>query len=97
MPIYRPPRLQAAQAKRAADLEVDEAFVRRERRRALMIASASCFGGMLIGLAVMAWGLHINDVQLGRSVFMSGVLGGHAIILFVLARFYVVGERRGWW
>lgn len=45
----------------------------------------------------MAWGLHVNDQQLGRSLIYAGLFGGHAIVLFVLARFYVVGEQRGWW
>jgi acyl-CoA thioesterase len=97
MTVSRSPSARAAQARRAANLEVDEQFVRRERWRALLVACASCFGGMVVGLALMAWGLHVNDVPLGRSLFFTGLLGGHAIILFVLARFYVVGEQRGWW
>ncbi len=97
MPPYRPPELEAHRARRAADLEADEVVIRREHRRALLVASAACLGGMCVGLAVMAVGLHVNDRELGQSLVYSGLLGGHAIVLFVLARFYIVGEQRGWW
>lgn len=97
MPPYRPPGIVAQRERRAAELKVDEAYVRREHRRALWISSASCLGGMLAGLALMAWGFHVNDRELGQSLMFAGLFGGQAIVLFVLARFYVVGERNGWW
>jgi hypothetical protein len=82
---------------RAAELARDEREVRRDVRRAFIAAIAGCALWLLAGLGLMAWAFHTTDPQLGQAALLGGLIVGNAGITVTLARYYVRGERHGWW
>jgi hypothetical protein len=82
---------------RAAELARIEREVATDVRRAFVAALAGCVVSLLAGLALMAWALHTTDPQLGEAAFLGGLIVGYAGITVTLARYYLRGERDGWW
>ena len=82
---------------RAAQLEHEERITRREVRGAFVRTLLGCFAWLALALLPMGWALHTTDPQLGHAAFLGGMMVGYGGITFTLARYYVVGEERGWW
>lgn len=82
---------------RAAELARDEHLTERDVRRALALTIVGCFVWLLVGLALIGWALHTMDVELGEIAFLGGLIVGYAGMATTLARYYLRGERSGWW
>lgn len=82
---------------RAAELERDERETRRDIRRAFAAVIAACFFWLGAGLTFMGWGFHTMDRDLGETLLLSGLLVGYTGIAVTLGRYYLRGEREGWW
>ena len=82
---------------RAAELEADERETRREVRRAFAAAVGGCIVSVLGAVIPMAWALHTSDPGLGAIGFLAGPIIGYSGITFTLARYYLRGEKNGWW
>ena len=93
MPIHSP----KSPKERAAELERDERETRRDVRRAFASAVGGCIVSAVVGLVPMAWALHTSDPGLGEIGFLAGPIIGYSGITIALARYYLKGERNGWW
>jgi hypothetical protein len=82
---------------RAAELARAELLVRRDIRRAFLGALLGCAASLAVGLALMGWAIHTTDPALGQIAFLSGLILGYTGIVTTLARYYLRGEREGWW
>ena len=82
---------------RAAELARDERAVRGDIRRAFVGALCGCAFWLTAGLAAMGYGLHTTDRELGQIAFLAGLIVGYSGLTMTLARYYVRGEREGWW
>jgi len=82
---------------RAHQLAEEERLVRRDIRRAFALTIGGCFFSLLIGLALVGWAFHTTDPGLGQIAFLSGLILGYTGIVVSLARYYLHGERSGWW
>jgi hypothetical protein len=93
MPIHH----NKSPVERAAELERDERETRRDVRRAFVAAAGGCVVSAILGLLPMAWALHTSDPALGEIGFLAGPIIGYTGITIALARYYLKGERNGWW
>lgn len=75
----------------------DERATSRDLRRAFLLASGACILFTALGLALMGVGLHTGDADRGQVAFLGGLIVGYAGIAVTLGRFYLRGEREGWW
>lgn len=82
---------------RAAELARDEYLTGREIRRAFALTIIGCFFWLAAGLGLVGWAFHTNDAGLGQILFLSGLIVGYSGMAVTLARFYLRGERSGWW
>jgi hypothetical protein len=82
---------------RAAELARDERETQRDIRRAFAAAIAGCVLWLTAGLAFMGWAFHTTDHDLGETLLLSGLLVGYTGMVITLARYYLRGEREGWW
>ena len=82
---------------RAAALAEDERITRREVRRAFVRTLGSCLLSLGLGVGLMGWGVHTTDPGYGRIALLGGLIVGYAGIAISLARYYLKGERAGWW
>jgi hypothetical protein len=55
----------------------------------------TCVAWSVVGMAVMGWGLHTNDRELGEVAWRGGMIVGYAGILFTLVRAYSKAKERG--
>ena len=55
----------------------------------------SCVGWSVAGLAVMGFGLHTTDPEIGGIAWKGGVVLGYAGILFTLIRAHGKAKERG--
>lgn len=74
-----------------------EREVARTYRREMLRAALECVASCLIGLLLMAAGLHTTDLQLGKIFFFGGMLVGYTGITLSLFSAYRRGEQRGDW
>ena len=49
------------------------------------------------GLASIGWAIHTTDPGWARIAFLSGLVIGYTGIVVTLARYYLEGEKAGWW
>lgn len=82
---------------RAAQLALDERLTGREIRRAFAITIVACVLWLLVGLGLMGWAFHTTDAGTGQIAFLGGLTVGYAGMATTLARYYLRGERSGWW
>ena len=82
---------------RAAQLLAEERATTSDVRRAFVIAILGCFWWMIVGMALMGWAFHTTDKQTGQIAFLGGLVVGYTGLTVTLARFYLRGERHGWW
>ena len=82
---------------RAAELANYERLTTRDIRRACVLAIAGCFFWLSLGLLLLGWALHTTDRAYGQIAFLSGLLVGYTGMVVTLARYYLRGERAGWW
>ena len=82
---------------RAAQLARDEDLVRHDIRRAFIVALFGCVASLALGLALLGWAFHTTDPQISGVAFHSGLLFGYTGMVICLARYYLKGERQGWW
>lgn len=54
-----------------------------------------CVAWSMLGLVVMAFGLHTTDRELGDVAWRGGMILGYAGIVFTLARAYLKAKDRG--
>jgi hypothetical protein len=45
----------------------------------------------------MGRAMHTTDSQLGQIAFLGGLILGYAGTVTTVARYYLRGEREGWW
>jgi hypothetical protein len=55
----------------------------------------ACVAWSALGLALMAWGLHTSDPELGQVAWKGGMVVGYAGILFTLIRAHAKAKDRG--
>jgi hypothetical protein len=55
----------------------------------------ACVAWSALGLALMAWGLHTSDPELGQVAWKGGIVVGYAGILFTLIRAHATAKDRG--
>jgi hypothetical protein len=84
-------------AERAAELAEDERVTRREVRRAFAWTLGGCLLSLGVALGLMGWGVHTNDPGYGQIALLGGLIVGYGGIATSVARFYLQGERVGWW
>jgi hypothetical protein len=97
MPKPRPPRLQAEldrMEREYAELERDAQSV---TRRELLRASLECLGWCAVGVFIMAFAWHVNDVLIGKAFLYGGMAVGYSGITYALVGAYRRGEERGDW
>ena len=82
---------------RAAQVARAEELTTRDVRRSFMYAIGGCVLSLLIGLAAVGWAMHTTDAGWGRIAFLAGLFVGYTGIVVTLARYYLKGERAGWW
>jgi hypothetical protein len=82
---------------RAAELAREERAVNGDIRRAFVGALCGCAFWLTAGLVAMGCGLHTTDPELGGIAFLAGLIIGYSGLTVTLARYYVRGEREGWW
>ena len=58
-------------------------------------AAVMCVVWSIVGLAIMAWGLHTTDPELGQVAWRGGVIVGYAGILFTVVRWHLKAKDRG--
>ena len=62
-----------------------------------MRACFECLGSCALGLFIMAFGFHTNDLLMGKVFFYGGMVVGYSGILIALVVAYRRGEERGDW
>ena len=82
---------------RAAELEHSERLTTRDIRRAFVLAIVGCLFWLSVGLGLVGWALHTTDRDDGQIAFVGGLLVGYTGMFVTLARYYLRGERSGWW
>ena len=82
---------------RAAELAHYERLTTRDIRRAFVMALGSCLFWLSVGLVLMGLALHTTDRAFGHIAFLGGLLAGYTGMVVTLARYYLRGERSGWW
>ena len=55
----------------------------------------ACVAWSAVGLAIMGWGLHTNDPELGQIAWKAGMVVGYAGILITLIRAHSKAKDRG--
>jgi hypothetical protein len=55
----------------------------------------ACIGWSCAGLAIMGYGLHTNDADVGQAAFKGGMVVGYSGILFTLIRWHLKRKERG--
>jgi len=58
-------------------------------------AALMCVAWSVMGLTVMAWGLHTTDQDLGQVAWRGGMIIGYAGVVVTLARAYLKAKERG--
>jgi hypothetical protein len=84
-------------AERAAELAEDERAVRREIRHAVVWTLGGCLCSLGVALGLMGWAVHTTDPGSGQIALLGGLIVGYGGIAISVARFYLHGERAGWW
>jgi len=82
---------------RASELARAEELTTRDVRRSFALAIGSCIFWLVAGLASIGWAIHTTDSGWARIAFLTGLLVGYAGIVVTLARYYLKGEKAGWW
>ena len=59
-------------------------------RTALLCVAWTC-----VGMAIMGYGLHTNDPDIGQTAFKGGMIVGYSGILFTLIRWHLKRKERG--
>ena len=65
--------------------------------RDLLRASLQCGGFCVLGLAIMFWAFHVNDLLLGRVFFWGGLVAGYTGMSYTILSAYRRGVQRGDW
>ena len=84
-------------AERAAELAENERVTRREIRYAVGWTLWGCLVSLGIALGLMGWAVHTTDAGYGQIALLGGLIVGYGGIAISVARFYLLGERAGWW
>ena len=84
-------------SERAAQIAGYERLVTCDVRVAFALTLLWCGVWLLAGLALIGWALHTADPELGEIGFLGGLLVGYSGMMVTLARYYLRGERAGWW
>ena len=82
---------------RATEVARAEELTTRDVRRSFLLAIGGCIFWLLVGLASIGLAIHTTDPGWGRIAFLAGLLLGYTGIVVTLARYYLKGERAGWW
>jgi len=82
---------------RAAELARYERLTTRDIRRSFVFAVGGCLFWLAVGLVLMGWGLHTTDPGYGQIAFLGGLVVGYSGMVVTLVRYYLKGERSGWW
>ena len=69
----------------------------RDKLRAFVLAALGCIFWCAAGLALIGWSFHTTDDRWAHPAFLTGLIVGYSGIFVTLARFYLHGERVGWW
>jgi hypothetical protein len=67
----------------------------RDAFRANVRTALMCVGWSGAGLAVMGFGLHTSDPEIGGIAWKGGMIVGYAGIVFTLARWHTKAKERG--
>ena len=67
----------------------------RDAFRATVRSALMCVVWSAAGLAVMAFGLHTNDPELGAIAWKGGMVVGYGGIVFTLMRWHSKAKDRG--
>jgi hypothetical protein len=70
---------------------------RRIALRDLLRASLQCAGFCVLGLAIMFFAFHVNELLLGRVFFWGGLVVGYAGMSYTILSAYRRGIQRGDW
>jgi len=54
-----------------------------------------CLCWTAVGAAIMGYGLHTNDPDIGQAAFKGGMVAGYSGILFTLIRWHLKRKDRG--
>lgn len=87
----------ATPEERAAEVARTEQLTTRDVRRSFLFAIGGCVFWLVIGLASIGLAIHTTDPGWGRIAFVAGLIVGYTGIVVTLARYYLKGERAGWW
>ena len=82
---------------RASELARAEELTTRDVRRSFLLAIGGCVFWVVAGLASIGWAIHTTDPGWARIAFLSGLVIGYTGIVVTLARYYLEGEKAGWW
>ena len=55
----------------------------------------TCLAWTCVGAAIMGYGLHTNDPDIGQTAFKGGMIVGYSGILFTLIRWHLKRKDRG--
>jgi len=79
----------------------ERAAAEREARKAtlhdFLRASAECVAWCVLGLVIMFFAFHVDDVVLGKAFLWGGMGVGYAGMAHALLSAYRRGEQRGDW
>lgn len=80
---------------RAAEVAELERLVERDRRRDLCVVGLEGALSLAVGLALVGWAFHTENVSHGWLALLSGLLLGNAGVLLALAHAYFLAVERG--
>jgi hypothetical protein len=69
---------------RAAELDAIQREADRDTRRRWIARALGAFGSVVVGLYLMAWGLHLTDPGLASVAFWGGLLVGNLGVFVTL-------------
>lgn len=82
---------------RAAEVARAEELTARDVRRSFLFAIGGCVFWLVVGLASIGWAIHTTDPGWGRIALLAGLVVGYSGMVVTFTRYYLKGEKAGWW
>jgi hypothetical protein len=90
-------RRRRSPSERAAELEDDERFVKRDMLRTLAVGLVYWIGSLAVGLGLMGWSMHTTNTDRAGIAFWAGLVIGYSGLTLTLAWVYRRGQEQDWW
>lgn len=82
---------------RAVEVARAEELTTGDVRRSFLLALGGCVFWLVVALASIGWAIHTTDPGWGRIAFLAGLITGYTGIVVTVARYYLEGQKAGWW